>query len=267
MADYEDPGWRGAVRGVGWFVLPIAHLWISRRRAAEDGLTSLRRVYLSLVDSLFLFLVAFTFISPWDGGDEGWIPVAVFALGAYCLVAVIRINGRALSTKSPQQLSTSYRATFFICVGMAEAPALFGICGIFIGGSLWIYLVGLPFALAGLATIAPSRANIERKQAKIRSSGSSLSLGESLMVPVESVAPIPGIRMLGRLWAHVVLVAAALVAFGIHAVRPSFDPAVIVLPAVGLFFGVTVIRTAASIARGVAARRRRPQAPPTAGTE
>ena len=46
---------------------------------------------------------------------------------------------------------------------------------------LWIYLVGLSFALAGFAIIAPTRANIERKQQKIQASGSPLSLGQALL--------------------------------------------------------------------------------------
>jgi hypothetical protein len=205
-------------------------------------------------------------------GDEGWIPFAVLALGVYSLVAVIHTNGRPLSTQSPEALAISYRARFFIGIGFAESAALFGTCGVFIGGSLWIYLVGLPFALAGFAIIAPTRANIERKQSKIQASGSSLSVGGALLAPVEAVPPVTGVRAFGsmrmRSWTYVLLVAAALVAFGIHAVRPSFDPAVIVLPAFGVFILVGIFGTATSIARGVAARRRRPPStPPPAGTE
>jgi hypothetical protein len=38
---------------------------------------------------------------------------------------------------------------FFIGVGVAEAAALGGIVGVFLGGSLWIYLVGLAFGGCG----------------------------------------------------------------------------------------------------------------------
>ena len=67
-ADYQDPGWRAAIRGVGWFVFPFAHLAV----AAADGrrrLVSLRRIYLSLVGSLLLFFVAFAFVAPFG---DGW---------------------------------------------------------------------------------------------------------------------------------------------------------------------------------------------------
>jgi hypothetical protein len=69
VADYDDPGWRAAIRGVGWFIFPLAHLWMWRQRERDVGLLSLRRIYLSLIDSMFLFFVAFAFIAPWDGGD------------------------------------------------------------------------------------------------------------------------------------------------------------------------------------------------------
>jgi hypothetical protein len=64
VSDHEDPGWRAAIRGIGWFVFPIVHFWKARKKPGEDGLISLRRVHLGLVDSLFLFFVAFAFIAP-----------------------------------------------------------------------------------------------------------------------------------------------------------------------------------------------------------
>lgn len=181
MADYEDPGWRAPLRGAVWIFIPFVGWTFARRsRSGGVGLLSLRRIYLVLVGSLLLFIIAFSFVTPWDGGDEGWTPIAVFALGVFQLVAVIRVNGRPLSTQTPEQLAATYRSRFFIGIGMAEAAALWGVCGMFIEGSLWIYLVGLAFALAGFAIIAPSRANIERKQHQIRAQGSPLSLGQAL---------------------------------------------------------------------------------------
>ncbi len=108
-------------------------------------------------------------------------PIAVLVLGLVCLAGVAYLNRRPLRTEDPNHLAGSFRASFFIGVGMAESAALFGICGIFISGSLWIYLVGLPFALAGYALIAPTRSNIERKQRQIQAIGSPLSLGHALL--------------------------------------------------------------------------------------
>ena len=50
----------------------------------------------------------------------------------------------------------------------------------FIGGSLWICLVGLAFALVGFWMIAPTRLDIERKQREITAAGSPLSLLDAL---------------------------------------------------------------------------------------
>jgi len=71
----------------------------------------------------------------------------------------------------------------FIGIGCADSVALFGFVGIFIGGTIWLYLLGLAFALPGLALIGPTRADIERRQQQIAAQGSSLSLLEALMAP------------------------------------------------------------------------------------
>jgi hypothetical protein len=70
---------------------------------------------------------------------------------------------------------------FFIGVGVAEAAALWGFAGVFLGGSLWIYLVGLAFGLVGLWMIAPARSDIERRQREITAAGSPLSLRDALI--------------------------------------------------------------------------------------
>jgi hypothetical protein len=101
-------------------------------------------------------------------------------IGAVSLVAVAHVRRRSLNLESPQTLAESHRSTFFTGIGFAHAPALLGVAGVFVGGSLWIYLVGLPFALAGMALIAPTRHNIEWKQREIDALGSPLSLGQAI---------------------------------------------------------------------------------------
>lgn len=86
-------------------------------------------------------------------------------------------------TKTPQTLAASYRGVMFIGIGFADSVALFGFAGIFIGGKFWLYFLGLAFALVGLALIAPTRADIERRQRQIEAQGSTLTLLEILMRP------------------------------------------------------------------------------------
>ena len=133
--------------------------------------------------ALFFFLAMLLLVEPWDGAGEGWIPIGVVIAGGLCLVAVAWLRRRPLNPETPETLASSYRARFFTCVGMAEAAGLFGLSGAYIAGSGWIYLVGLPFALAGFALIAPTRGNIERSQQQITGLGSPLSLGQALMQP------------------------------------------------------------------------------------
>jgi hypothetical protein len=68
----------------------------------------------------------------------------------------------------------------FIGIGLAEAAALFGVVGIFLSGSLWVYLVGLAFGLFGLWRVAPSRRNLTEDQTRLRQQGSSLDLVAAL---------------------------------------------------------------------------------------
>jgi hypothetical protein len=180
---HEDPGWRPSLRGLWWYALPIVGdvMRVRGRRAETNGLIVLRSVFVGLIVPLPLFVVVLSFIGPWDGGDEGWVPWAVVAIGIVSLAYVARIRRRPLPTTSPQALARSYRALFFIGVGVAEAAALWGFTGVFLGGSVWIYLVGLAFGLVGLWMIAPTRRDIERRQREITAAGSPLSLVDALI--------------------------------------------------------------------------------------
>jgi hypothetical protein len=178
----HDPGWRPSLRGFPWYLIPFFdEVRRARgRRRERNGLIDLRSKFLGVLVPLFLFLWAMWFIAPWDGGDERWVPWAVAALGVYALAAITWFRRRPLVTGSPEALAGSYRASFFIVVGLADSAALFGIAGVFIGGSLWIYLVGLAFALVGFWMIAPTRLDIERRQREITAAGSPLSLLDAL---------------------------------------------------------------------------------------
>ena len=92
-----------------------------------------------------------------------------------------RIRRRPLPTTSPEALARHYRALFFIGLSAGADAALLGFIGVFLGGSLWIYLVGLAFGLVGLWMIAPTRSDIERRQREITAAGPPLSLLDALI--------------------------------------------------------------------------------------
>jgi hypothetical protein len=166
-----------SLRGLWWFLIPIVNIKkMSGWRPEESVLVVLRTVVLGIVVSLFLFLWAMSFITPWDGGDERWVPWAVVVIGIVSLAYIVRIRRRPLPTTSLEALARYYRALFFIEVGVSVAAALWGLAGVFLVGSLWIYLVGLAFGLVELWMIAPTRSDIERRQREITAAGSPLSL-------------------------------------------------------------------------------------------
>ncbi|MGH2529602.1 MAG: hypothetical protein ACRDH0_09775 [Actinomycetota bacterium] len=180
---HQDPGWWPSLRELRWYPMPIVGelMNVRRWRKERNGLIVLRNVFLGLLVSLFLFVFALSFIAPWDGGDERWVPWAAVVIGIVSLAWVARIRRRPLLTTSPEALARYYRALFFIGLGVAAEPALLGFLGVFQGGSAWIYLVGLAFSLVGLWMIAPTRRDIERRQREITAAGSPLSLLDALI--------------------------------------------------------------------------------------
>jgi hypothetical protein len=180
---HEDPGWREALRGLWWYLIPLVGPILRGRGAGqqENGLVALRSVYAGLIVPLFLFVVVLTFIEPFDGGDEGWVPWVVVIIGVVSVALIARFRRRPLVTTSSKALAGTYRAWFFIEIGLAEAAGLFGFVGVFLTLGYWVYLLGLAFALAGLWLAAPTRSDIERRQREISAAGSSLSLLDALI--------------------------------------------------------------------------------------
>jgi hypothetical protein len=176
----EDPGWWPSLRGLWWYTIPVVGpvMRVSARQRQTNGLIALRSVFLSLVVALLFFVVVYGVITPWDGGDERWVPWTVVVIG---IGSIAWIRRRPLPTTSSEALARSYRALFYIGVGVGSAAALWGLAGVLLGGSLWIYLVGLAFALVGLWMIAPTRSDIERRQREITAAGSPLSLLDALI--------------------------------------------------------------------------------------
>jgi hypothetical protein len=181
--DYEDPGWRPALKvSLPFLIVPVVGLRWTLQRSKVDGLTTMRAVFIRLVSSLFVFLVVLPFLAgEGSEGDASWLPYLLVAVGLVSLITVRWVKGRPLAMATIESLAGTYRGSFFIGVGMAMSPALFGFVGFFIDGRLWLYLLGMGFSLIAFAWIAPTRGDIERRQEQIQAQGSSLSLGKALM--------------------------------------------------------------------------------------
>jgi F0F1-type ATP synthase membrane subunit c/vacuolar-type H+-ATPase subunit K len=185
--DYEDPGWRPALRRSALIHIPIVGLVLLRRSGgiSGNGITALRAVYVGLVNAVWLMGFVLLFIVPrrqwFDLGRTNSFFWVVLGVGVTSVSYVQVIRGRPLNTSSPTALSASYRTQLFIGLGVSEAAALAGFVGSFLMGTWWIYLLGAILATIGFILIGPSRREIARRQEGIAAQGSSLSLGKALV--------------------------------------------------------------------------------------
>lgn len=183
--DYDDPGWRHILKPL---LIPFFGLWFLRRRGEHtDGITASRFIYVGIVSALWLFAFVLLFLVPsdrWFATDQArWVPAAVVGAGVFSLGYVQRIRSRPLDTSGPGELAVSYRANFFIGLGISEFPALTSFVGTILMDAGWIYLVGLFFSMIGMLLIGPYKREILRRQEQIAAQGFSLSLGAVLMHP------------------------------------------------------------------------------------
>jgi hypothetical protein len=180
-----DPGWMPAFRGALWSMNPFKGIKARERaRSTRDGLTQFRTIWLALVLAVILYSVAFSFIMPIDGGDEGWFPAAVIVVGTASILGVALVGRRPWQPipTSPEALVAQFRTDFFIQIGIAELPALGTSAGLFVvQNSLWVYFVGGAFSLASFWVAAPTSTNIEWRQRKLAVSGSGLSVLDALI--------------------------------------------------------------------------------------
>jgi hypothetical protein len=146
---------------------------------AGDVLTATRQVFIGFVGALVLFQVVLVFI----GTDPAIEPSATFAL-VLLAVGVVNVfvvspslvRKQPLDGSSPGKLLATYRTRFFLQVAFAESAALFGFVAFFVANEWWVYPASLVSAFTGFARLAPTRANLAKDQASLRSSGSNLSL-------------------------------------------------------------------------------------------
>jgi hypothetical protein len=175
-AGTDDPGWDRALIGL----IPFFGLR-AMRRTRPDGLTGLRSLLVGLISALFLFVVSLIYVIEDNDGGSRFAAFAVVGAAVLSHVAITLVARRHLSTASLRSLADSWRTRMFIGVGPAELPALVGFGLAIVSDALWVYLVGMVFALAGFWRIAPSKRNLARDQDTIRAAGSPLDLTEALM--------------------------------------------------------------------------------------
>ncbi len=178
----RDPGWKPALRLYARGLLPWNHFRRKTRRPVLNPLTTFRLIWLSLLISLFLFYLVLSFVIPWgdDGGPFVWV---IPLLGISLLVVVWVMRNQPLDTSSEQALMSSFVTRFYVSFALSETTAMFAFVFTFMREARWLYLLGLPFTVAGLFLCGPLQANIERYDRMLRTSGTPLRLSTVLMTP------------------------------------------------------------------------------------
>jgi F0F1-type ATP synthase membrane subunit c/vacuolar-type H+-ATPase subunit K len=181
----NDPGWRPALGGSLWGLVPsigIARTQAKVRRGELDGLVALRSLFIAFATALVLVgvvvVVLWTTADLEGSLDGGPVAVAVGLAGLVLLVAST-VVGR-LDGTSEASLAESYRRRFFLRMGLSESAALLGFVGFILTDNPAIYPLGAAFSAVGFALLAPTAANLARDQEALRRDGTRTLLLQAL---------------------------------------------------------------------------------------
>jgi hypothetical protein len=173
----EDPGWRRAVFSQ---LFPIG----SRKGARTlDGLTVARVLFVALLQAAFAGGLILVIITRHIGHPTVVPVVLIVGLALGGIGAANRQRETELTATRLDELGTQYRTRFFKAFIANEIPLLVALVTAMVRQELWPYLIEVPFFIAGMTMIAPSRKNIARDQEQLAESGSRLSLRWALMAP------------------------------------------------------------------------------------
>ena len=146
---------------------------------------ALRTTFLTMTASLLAFGVAFWFVFSDDpfGEVPGWSVAVTLAIEAGCAFGIRLLRNRPLDVRNAERLAGSYRAGWFITIGLAQLPPLFSFALSFVAGGYPLILLGIALGLLNMWWIAPGPSELSRRQSEIAAAGSSLSLVAALKAP------------------------------------------------------------------------------------
>jgi hypothetical protein len=169
-----DPGWWAAVR---------------RKDPNLSGLTAIRSIYLALLLAGLVIGVVLIMIVPLEF-DPAPLPIIVIvAMGITSQLMRVMMTNKAFTQEtvsSGDALATAWRSDFFLGYALTDSTLLIGFVFCFVEDAIWPYVLALPFFLYGMASIAPTRANLQRLQDRVTAQGSVTSVMETLNRPMPS---------------------------------------------------------------------------------
>lgn len=174
----EDLGWGPVVKRYLLSGLTLG-LYARWSHGATDGLTTIRLLFLSVMQAGILVGVVLLFIV--DIGSPGTVALLPLGLGTAGVAAVVWARRRPLNAASPRELVRSYNANFFTGFALAEAPLMISAGLALWQQELWPYLLSVPFFSIAMVLVAPGRRNLAADQRLLQARGVSISLTEALM--------------------------------------------------------------------------------------
>jgi hypothetical protein len=127
-----------------------------------------------------LILFVLTFVIEEVGTPEPALGSLVVVLSLAGLWTARWTARRELDLSNEGALAATYRAHFFLGFALNEAALLCAFALTFVVGEMWPYLLAFPFYLVGMWLIAPSKANLRRRQEQVTSQGSTMSVTRAL---------------------------------------------------------------------------------------
>ena len=139
-----------------------------------------RLVFWAIVAGVLL-LLALAVALPTQGRDGfGWLVPLVAGYGAIAAAVVAWIRRTPLRAIDGPDLARRYVARLMLGAAVAETPVALGFAGTLVAGDPWPGVLGAGWGILALSLVAPTNADLDRRQAELLSSGSPLSIRDAL---------------------------------------------------------------------------------------
>jgi hypothetical protein len=189
----DDPGWRPALRGIIYSLFPplLFLLW-TRKSKREPRLVLIRTVHVAVVAGLLLLLLSVSRLGvKADGGIAwwGWLMIG-YPIAALAYLARVT-RQRVVEADTIEQAASASVSGYFIVLGLASTPALFGHALVYIGGGTFAAVVGTLVSFALLWIVGPSGSSIAFLDQSRAEASKATGLTAELMRPQPQTPGVP----------------------------------------------------------------------------
>jgi hypothetical protein len=134
-----------------------------------------------VIVGIVVVLLVVGLLLPGDAKEGfGWLTAMVAGVGALIAAATWWIRRRPLKGDDGPELARSYVARLYLGIALAEIPVAVGFAGTLVADVPWPVVTGVGWSLVALSLVAPTNADVDRRQAQLADAGSAVSLREAL---------------------------------------------------------------------------------------